>query len=212
MLNSYIDHTNLKPTATADDISTLCQEAIDHNFYAVCVNGNYLHHALELLQDTHVKVAAVAGFPLGSNTLNAKLNEIDILVAAGADEIDMVVNIGYVKSGLWQDVEAELAMAKVIAADVCLKVILETCYLTDEEIIKLCEIIKNEEIDYVKTSTGFGTAGATIHHVNLMKSIVGDNVKIKASGGIRDAATAQQYIDAGVSRIGTSSGVKIVGS
>jgi len=177
-MNTYIDHTNLKPTATVEDITKLCQEAIEHNFYAVCVNGNYIHYAIDQLKDTEIKVAAVAGFPLGSNTLNAKLNEVDLLVAAGAD---------------------------------CLKVILETCYLTDEEIIRICEIAKNEGIDFVKTSTGFGTAGATLRHVQIMKDTVGDKVKIKASGGIRDAATAQQYIDAGVSRIGTSSGVKIVG-
>jgi len=154
-MNTYIDHTNLKPTATVEDITKLCQEAIEHNFYAVCVNGNYIHYAIDQLKDTEIKVAAVAGFPLGSNTLNAKLNEVDLLVAAGAD--------------------------------------------------------KNEGIDFVKTSTGFGTAGATLRHVQIMKDTVGDKVKIKASGGIRDAATAQQYIDAGVSRIGTSSGVKIVG-
>ena len=211
IMNTYIDHTNLKPTATVEDITKLCQEAIEHNFYAVCVNGNYIHYAIDQLKDTEIKVAAVAGFPLGSNTLNAKLNEVDLLVAAGAEEIDIVVNIGYVKSGLWQDVEAELAMARVISEDVCLKVILETCYLTDEEIIRICEIAKDEGIDFVKTSTGFGTAGATLRHVQIMKDTVGDKVKIKASGGIRDAATAQQYIDAGVSRIGTSSGVKIVG-
>lgn len=210
MLNQYIDHTNLKPNATIDDISKLCQEAIDHNFYAVCVNGNYLHHALELLNDTDVQIAVVAGFPLGSNTLNAKLNEISLLVDAGADEIDMVLNIGYMKSGLTKDIEAEIAVSRVIAEDVCLKLILETCYLTDEEIVSISKLAMKEGFDYIKTSTGFGPAGATLHHVNLMKDTVGDKVKIKASGGIRDKETAQSYIDAGVSRIGTSSGIKIV--
>ena len=210
MLNQYIDHTNLKPNATIDDISKLCQEAIDHNFYAVCVNGNYLHHALELLNDTDVQIAVVAGFPLGSNTLNAKLNEISLLVDAGADEIDMVLNIGYMKSGLTKDIEAEIAVSRVIAEDVCLKLILETCYLTDEEIVSISKLAMKEGFDYIKTSTGFGPAGATHHHVNLMKDTVGDKVKIKASGGIRDKETAQSYIDAGVSRIGTSSGIKIV--
>jgi len=209
-MNSLIDHTNLKPTATVEDITRLCKEAIEYDFFAVCVNGNYLHHALALLDETEVRVVAVAGFPLGSNNLNAKLNEIDLLVTSGADEIDMVLNIGYLKSGLWNDIEAELSMAKVIASDVCLKVILETCYLTDEEIIKVCEIAMKHDIDFIKTSTGFGTSGATLHHVKLMKATVGDAVKIKASGGIRDAVTAQQYIDAGASRIGTSSGIKIV--
>ena len=210
MLNRYIDHTNLKPTATVEDITKLCQEAIEHNFYAVCVNGNYLHHALALLSDTEVQIAVVAGFPLGCSTLNAKLNEISLLVDAGADEIDMVLNVGYMKSGLIKDIEAELAMSRVIAEDVCLKLILETCYLTDEEIVQVCNIAKRESFDYVKTSTGFGADGATLHHVNLMKSTVGDQVRIKASGGIKDKDTAQKYVDAGVSRIGTSSGIKII--
>ena len=210
MLNQYIDHTNLKATATRDDITQLCNEAIQHNFYAVCVNGNYLHHALTLLMDTDIKVATVAGFPLGSNSLNAKLNEIDLLVSSGADEIDMVLNIGYLKSGLYKDLEAELSMAKVIAADVCLKVILETCYLTNQEIIAVSKMAIEHRIDYIKTSTGFGTGGATLDHVHLMKNTVGEQVKIKASGGIRDTKTALQYIEAGVSRIGTSSGLKIV--
>ncbi len=210
MLNQYIDHTNLKPTATVDDITRLCNEAIQYNFYAVCVNGNYLHHALSLLSATEVKVAAVAGFPLGSNNLNAKLNEIDLLASAGAHEIDMVLNIGYLKSGLLKDVEAELSMAKVIASEVCLKVILETCYLSHEEIINVSKMAVDHGVDYIKTSTGFGSAGATLDHVHLMKKTVGDDVKIKASGGIRDAHSALQFIEAGASRIGTSSGIKIV--
>ena len=212
LLNQYIDHTNLKPSTTSADIAKLCQEAIDYNFYAVCVNGNYLHHAMELLGDTEVQVAVVAGFPLGSSTLNAKLNEISLLVDAGADEIDMVLNIGYVKSGLTKDIEAELAMSRVIAEEVCLKLILETCYLTDQEIVAISKLAMKEGFDYIKTSTGFGSAGATLHHVGLMRDTVGDEVKIKASGGIRDKETAQSYIDAGASRIGTSSGVKIVGA
>ncbi len=210
MLNTYIDHTNLKPNATTSDIAKLCQEAIEHNFYAVCVNGCYLHHAMELLEDSEVQTAVVAGFPLGSNTLNAKLNEISLLVDAGADEIDMVLNVGYLKSGLIKDVEAELAMSRVIAEDVCLKLILETCYLTDEEIVLVSQLAMREGFDYIKTSTGFGSAGATLHHVKLMHDTVGDAVKIKASGGIRDKETAQAFIDAGASRIGTSSGIMIV--
>ncbi len=210
MLNQYIDHTNLKANASLDDITKLCQEAIDHNFYAVCVNGSYLHHALELLNGANTQIAVVAGFPLGSGTLNAKLNEISLLVDAGADEIDMVLNVGYMKSGLMKDIEAELAMSRVIAEDVCLKLILETCYLTDAEIVSISKLAMKEGFDYIKTSTGFGTAGATLHHVELMKDTVGEEVKVKASGGIRDKETAQQFIDAGASRIGTSSGVKIV--
>ena len=129
---------------------------------------------------------------------------------AGADEIDMVLNVGYMKSGLIKDIEAELAMSRVIAEDVCLKLILETCYLSDKEIVQACNIAMREGYDYIKTSTGFGADGATLHHVNLMKSTVGDQVRIKASGGIRDKDTAQRYVDAGVSRIGTSSGIKII--
>lgn len=210
MINRYIDHTNLKPTSTIDDITQLCHEAMEYNFYAVCVNGNYLHHALSLLNDSEVKVATVAGFPLGSNNLNAKLNEIDLLVSFGAHEIDMVMNIGFLKSGLLKEVNAELSMAKVIAKDVCLKVILETCYLTDQEIVDVSKMAMDHGIDYIKTSTGFGPAGATLDHVHLMKNTVGNHVKIKASGGIRDAKLAQDYIEAGANRIGTSGGVKIM--
>jgi len=131
-------------------------------------------------------------------------------VDAGADEIDMVLNVGYIKSGLIKDIETELAMSRVIAEDVCLKLILETCYLSDKEIVQACNIAMREGYDYIKTSTGFGAAGACLHHVQLMKNIVGDKVKIKASGGIKDKYTAQTYVDLGVSRIGTSNGIKIV--
>ena len=159
MLNQYIDHTNLKANATIDDIAKLCQEAIDHNFYAVCVNGNYLHHALDLLSDSDVHIAVVAGFPLGSNTLNAKLNEISLLVDAGADEIDMVLNIGYMKSGLIKDIEAELAMSRVIAEDVCLKLILETCYLTDEEIVAVSKLALKQ---------GFGVTFRSLETIRIL--------------------------------------------
>lgn len=209
-LNKYIDHTILKATASSSDIQKLCEEAIEHEFYSVCVNGCYVVDANHLLQGTDVKVAAVVGFPLGAMTTAAKVFEAKEAVENGASEIDMVINIAKLKDGEFEFVENEIRQIKEAIGDNVLKVIIETCYLTDEEKIKACELSLAAKADFVKTSTGFGTGGATYEDVKLMKSVVGDNAKVKASGGVRDKETAQKYVDLGAERLGTSSGIEIV--
>ena len=209
-LNKYIDHTILKATASSSDIQKLCEEAIEHEFYSVCVNGCYVADAKHLLQGTDVKVAAVVGFPLGAMTTAAKVFEAKEAVENGAGEIDMVINIAKLKDGEFEFVENEIRLIKEAIGDNVLKVIIETCYLTDEEKVKACELSLAAKADFVKTSTGFGTDGATYEDVKLMKSVVGDNAKVKASGGVRDRETAQKYVDLGAERLGTSSGIEIV--
>ena len=209
-LNKYIDHTILKATASSADVQKLCTEAIEHEFYSVCVNGCYVADAKHLLQGTDVKVAAVVGFPLGAMTTAAKVFEAKEAVENGASEIDMVINVAKLKDGEFDYVENEIRLIKEAIGDNVLKVIIETCYLTDEEKVKACELSLVAKADYVKTSTGFGTGGATYEDVKLMKSVVGDNAKVKASGGVRDKETAQKYVDLGAERLGTSSGIEIV--
>jgi len=209
-LNKYIDHTILKATASSTDVQKLCEEAIEHEFYSVCVNGCYVADAKHLLQGTDVKVAAVVGFPLGAMTTAAKVFEAKEAVENGAGEIDMVINIAKLKDGEFEFVENEIRQIKEAIGDNVLKVIIETCYLTDEEKVKACELSLAAKADFVKTSTGFGTGGATYEDVKLMKSVVGDNAKVKASGGVRDKETAQKYVDLGAERLGTSSGIEIV--
>ena len=209
-LNKYIDHTILKATASSSDVQKLCEEAIEHEFYSVCVNGCYVADAKHLLQGTDVKVAAVVGFPLGAMTTAAKVFEAKEAVENGASEIDMVINVAKLKDGEFEYVENEIRQIKEAIGDNVLKVIIETCYLTDEEKVKACELSLAAKADFVKTSTGFGTDGATYEDVKLMKSVVGDNAKVKASGGVRDKETAQKYIDLGAERLGTSSGIDIV--
>ena len=209
-LNKYIDHTILKATASSADVQKLCEEAIEHEFYSVCVNGCYVADAKHLLQGTDVKVAAVVGFPLGAMTTAAKVFEAKEAVENGAGEIDMVINIAKLKDGEFEFVENEIRQIKEAIGDNVLKVIIETCYLTDEEKVKACELSLAAKADFVKTSTGFGTGGATYEDVKLMKSVVGDNAKVKASGGVRDKETAQKYVDLGADRLGTSSGIEIV--
>lgn len=209
-LNKYIDHTILKATASSVDVQKLCAEAIEHEFYSVCVNGCYVADAKHLLQGTDVKVAAVVGFPLGAMTTAAKVFEAKEAVENGASEIDMVINIAKLKDGEFEFVENEIRQIKEAIGDNVLKVIIETCYLTDEEKVKACELSLVAKADFVKTSTGFGTDGATYEDVKLMKSVVGDNAKVKASGGVRDKETAQKYVDLGAERLGTSSGIEIV--
>ena len=211
-LNSFIDHTLLAPTATPEDICELCDEAKKYNFYAVCVNSCYVYLASNELLKSKVKVAATIGFPLGASSTKAKREEAKRCIKDGADEIDMVINIGFLKHNLFKNVREEISAVKKAMDDKTLKVIIETCYLTDEEKRIACNIAKKAGADYVKTSTGFGTGGATIDDVKLMMAEVGDSLKIKASGGIRNNKTARQYIDLGVSRIGTSNGVAIVTS
>ena len=209
-LNKYIDHTILKATASSSDVQKLCEEAIEHEFYSVCVNGCYVADAKQLLQGTDVKVVAVVGFPLGAMTTAAKVFEAKEAVENGASEIDMVINVAKLKDGEFEYVENEIRQIKEAIGDNVLKVIIETCYLTDEEKVKACELSLVAKADFVKTSTGFGTGGATYEDVKLMKSVVGDNAKVKASGGVRDKETAQKYVELGAERLGTSSGIDIV--
>ena len=209
-VSQYIDHTLLKATATEADIIQLCKEAKEFNFYAVCINGCYVPLAKRELKNSQVKVATVIGFPLGSSSPESKVREAAIAVDYGADEIDMVMNIGFLKSQWTEAVIKEIEEVKNSIDSRILKVILETCYLTDEEIKLACQLAKKGGADFVKTSTGFGTGGATQHVVKLMVDEVGESLQIKASGGIKDAETAKKYIEMGVSRIGTSSGIEIV--
>lgn len=208
--NNYIDHTLLKATATKTDIIQLCEEAKTHQFFSVCVNSYYVALAKEHLKGSTVKVCSVIGFPLGAMSTAAKVAEASEALKNGADEIDMVINIGLLKSkdfdGVWKDIEA----VKNIMPNNILKVILETCYLEEIEIIKASELAIQSGADFIKTSTGFGTGGATKNDIKLMKSVCQKCVKIKASGGIRDTKTALEYINMGVDRLGTSSGIAIV--
>ena len=210
--NSFIDHTLLKATATTNQIISLCNEAKDYDFYAVCVNSAFVSLASDELKKTDVKIAAVIGFPLGAMSTKAKVLETEQCIKDGADEIDMVIHIGMLKNGNYQYVENEIANIKKACGEKTLKVIIETCYLTDDEKRMACRLALIAGADFVKTSTGFGTGGATIEDVSLMIDEVGGTMKIKASGGIKDAETAKKYIDLGVSRIGTSSGITIVKS
>ncbi|MEB3005330.1 deoxyribose-phosphate aldolase [Capnocytophaga sp. G2] len=200
----YIDYTLLKATATFSDIEKLCQEAKHYGFFSVCVNSGYVPFAKELLKDTDIKVCTVVGFPLGAMSTPAKLYETSQALKEGADEIDMVMNIGYFKSGQQGKVLEEIRQLKQEVGERVLKVILETCYLTDEEKRIACQLSIEAGADFVKTSTGFGSGGATLSDVRLMKEVVGESAKVKASGGIRDRETALQYIALGVSRIGAS--------
>ena len=209
-LADFIDHTNLKPTATVSDIQKLCDEAIKHHFYAVCVNGCNVAVAKKAIKESPVKLAAVIGFPLGAMSTKAKIFEAMDCIDHGADEIDMVINIGWLKSGMFHAVREEIKAIKEAIGETVLKVIIETCYLTNAEKEEACSIAKDARADFVRTSTGFGTGGATYDDVVLMKRIVGDELKIKASGGVKDQATAKKYIDLGVSRIGTSSGPDLI--
>ena len=209
-LNQYIDHTLLKATATVSDIKKLCDEAKEHSFKAVCVNSCYVYLTANELKNHQTLVAAVVGFPLGAMATASKVAEAKKCIEDGADEIDMVINIGFLKSGLHKRVEEDISEVKKAISGHTLKVILETCYLTSEEITLASTIAVKASADYVKTSTGFGTGNATPNSVKLMKNAVGKKAKIKASGGIRDNRTAVHYINMGVQRIGTSTGVAIV--
>lgn len=209
-LARYIDHTNLKPTATPEDIEKLCAEARQFGFKAVCVNSCYVALASELLKGSDVLVCAVAGFPLGAMSTAAKKFEAEQAVKDGAGEIDMVMNIGLAKDGDWKGIEEDILAVKQAARGAVLKVIIETCYLTDEEKIAACEAAVRAGAEFVKTSTGFGPAGATIEDVRLMKKAVEGKALVKAAGGVRDKATALAMIEAGADRLGTSNGVAII--
>ncbi|MFD2369727.1 deoxyribose-phosphate aldolase [Brevibacillus sp. GCM10020057] len=209
-INKYIDHTLLKPEATADMIDKLCAEAKEHDFASVCVNPYWVKRSAQLLAGTDVKVCTVIGFPLGANTPEVKAAETRDAIANGATEVDMVLNIGALKSGDLETVKRDVAAVKEAAGSVLLKVILETGLLTDEEKEIACKLCVEAGADYVKTSTGFGPGGATVEDIALMRKTVGPDIGVKASGGVRDAEAAAAMISAGATRIGTSSGVSIV--
>ena len=198
-----IDHTVLKQTTTWQDVVRLCDQAIAGGVASVCIPPSYVARAKEYVADK-MAVCTVIGFPNGYQTTLVKLVETKEALSAGADEIDVVVNLGDIKNGDWDLVQQELAALKKACGKKVLKVIVECCYLTEEEKIKMCEIITALGIDYIKTSTGFGSGGATIEDIELFKQHIGPEVKIKAAGGIRDLAAAEQYLNLGVSRIGSS--------
>lgn len=210
-LNKYIDHTLLKPEATREDVLKLCREAIENNFYSVCVNSCYVALAAEELKGSGVLIAGVCGFPLGAMASEIKAFEAGYEAGKGASEIDMVINIGALKEGrreyVLQDIKGVVEKSKEYGAIV--KVILETCLLTDEEVVEGCLISREAGAAFVKTSTGFSSAGATAHHVELMKKTAGNDMKVKASGGIRDRNKAIEMIEAGADRIGASASVAI---
>lgn len=198
------DHTILKADAAADEVKQVCVEAIAYGFKSVCVNGFYTSFVKNLLQGTPVKVCTVVGFPLGQMSTKAKCAEAALAVAEGADEIDMVINVGALKACDYPAVKSDIAQVKSACGPALLKVILETCLLTDQEKIKACQLAEEAGADYVKTSTGFAGGGATSEDVVLMRETVGNRLGVKASGGIRDRETAEAMIRAGASRLGTS--------
>jgi deoxyribose-phosphate aldolase len=209
-LAAFIDHTLLRPDATAQDIDRLCNEARTHRFYAVCVHGSRIEQARYLLEETDVKVAAVVGFPLGAASGDAKRFETEAAIDDGAQEIDLVLNIGKLKDGEEVLVLRELRDVVEAADERPVKVILETALLTREEKILACQLVTESGARFVKTSTGFGPGGATVEDVRLLREIVGPKFGVKASGGIRDLPTALAMIAAGATRLGTSSSVAII--
>ncbi len=211
-LSSYIDHTLLKPDATLKEIATLCAEACENEFFAVCVHGSWVEEACRLLQGAMVRVVSVAGFPLIAMSRDAKCYEARAAVEKGAEEIDVVLNIGRLKQGDDQYVQNEITGIVQAVKGRPVKVILETCLLSNEEKIRACRLAVRSGAAFVKTSTGFRTGGATTADLKLMRQIVGPDFGIKASGGIRDYRTAMSMIEAGATRIGTSSGIAIIKS
>ena len=207
---AFIDHTLLKPDALLKQIEQLCAEAREHKFFSVCVNGSWVATAYQLLEDSNVKVAGVVGFPLGAMAADAKRFEAEAAIDDGAHEIDMVLNIARLKAGDDKYVLREIIDVVEAADERIVKVILETCLLTDEEKIRACKLVVESGAHFVKTSTGFSTAGATVANIKLMRATVGPAFGVKASGGIRDAQTALAMIAAGANRLGTSAGVTIV--
>ena len=209
-LARYIDHTLLKPDATRAQLEQLCAEAAEHQFSTVCVNGSRVEVAYSLLEDCDVQVCTVVGFPLGAMEADAKRYETEVAVDVGASEIDMVMNVGRFKDGEHDYIVREIRDVVEAADDRVVKVILETCLLTNDEIAKACKLVTQAQAHFVKTSTGFGNAGATLEHVRLMRETVGQFAGVKAAGGVRNADDARAMIEAGATRIGTSSGVAIV--
>lgn len=206
-----IDHTLLKPEATKAQVKKLCEEAVEYGFHSVCVNSSFVYYCAELLKDSDVKVCTVIGFPLGAMSTAGKAAEARAAVDDGADELDMVLHVGMIKSGDWEYVKQDIAsVVEAAGGQALVKVILETCLLTDEEKEKACRICVETGADFVKTSTGFSTGGATAEDVALMRKTVGDKAGVKASGGIRTLADVKVMTEAGADRIGASAGVAIV--
>lgn len=208
---SYIDHTLLKADAVEKDIKKLCKEAKEYGFFSVCINPCFVKYAKKQLKNSEVKVCTVIGFPLGSNTSKVKIYEAKKAIADGADELDIVLNIGKFKEKKYNYIIKELSkIVKLCNNKVITKVIIETCYLSKEEILKALEVIYAAGVDFVKTSTGFGTCGAKLDDVKMMREACKDKLEIKASGGIKTLEQVEQFILAGAERIGTSSGINIV--
>jgi deoxyribose-phosphate aldolase len=207
----YIDHTLLKPEATKQQIEKLCQEAKQYGFYSVCVNPIWVKEAANQLKNSNVKVCTVIGFPLGATTSEVKVFETLNAIDNGASEVDMVIAIGKLKAGEYAGVQHDItAVVNASNGKALVKVIFETCLLTDQEKVKVCQLAVDAGVDYIKTSTGFSTGGAKIEDIRLMRKIVGNDIGVKASGGIRDRETALKMIEAGASRIGTSASIAIV--
>ncbi|WP_249029701.1 deoxyribose-phosphate aldolase [Tannockella kyphosi] len=208
--SGMIDHTALKPDTTKEQITQLCKEAKEFHFASVCVNPTWIQYCATLLEATEVKVCTVIGFPLGANTSATKAFETTNAIENGANEIDMVINIGALKDGNTALVKADIEAVVEAAKGTCVKVIIETCLLTKEEIVTVCTLAKEAKATFVKTSTGFSTGGATVEDVALMKQTVGEDLEVKASGGVRTFEDMENVVKAGASRIGTSSGCKLV--
>jgi deoxyribose-phosphate aldolase len=207
-LATCIEHTNLKPDSTLSDITRLCEQAIEHHLYGVCVAPYYVQHAKKIIKKAPVKIITVVGFPLGYSTVAAKVEETKKAIISGADEMDMVMNIAAFKSGDMATVQNDIQAVTTAChlQNKVVKVIIETSYLTDDEIRNACRICADCEVDFVKTSTGFSSVGATLEAVTLMRKVLPAKIKIKAAGGIRTAEEAYKFIQAGAARIGTSSG------
>jgi len=209
-LASYIDHTLLKPEATTSDVLKICEEAVTYHFYSVCVNADHVKTVADAVKGSDVKVTAVVGFPLGATTSTTKAFEAHDAILNGANEIDMVINVGALKAGDDTKVKSDIvAVVKAIDKRALLKVIIETCLLTDEEKIRACQIAVAAGADFVKTSTGFSSGGATEADITLMRKTVGPSIGVKASGGIRDFETAMIMVNAGATRIGASQSIAI---
>ena len=204
-----VDHTLLKQVCTFEEIKKLCDEGIEYNVASVCIPPSYVKRAKEYVKE-NLKICTVIGFPNGYSTKETKIFECKDAIKNGADEIDMVVNLGDIKSGEFKAVEEEIKEIKEICGEHILKVIVETCFLTEEEKIRLCEVVTNTKADYIKTSTGFGTNGATKEDIILFSKHIGPNVKIKASGGVKNLKIAEEFIKLGADRLGTSSIISII--
>lgn len=209
-INKYIDHTLLKADSVQSQLDQLIEEAKAYDFASVCVNPCWVAYAAKALKGTDVKVCTVVGFPLGATTSATKAFETKNAIENGADEIDMVINIGLLKQGDYQAVEDDMRAVVEASGDKLVKVIIEACLLTDDEKVKACQLAVNAGVDFVKTSTGFSTGGATVSDVKLMRQTVGPDIGVKAAGGARSLEDALAFVEAGATRIGTSAGVTIM--